>query len=76
MLGYAKKKLCGAKPGLGRDTCVSLQDKRKVENELKCSLRGFQAISKEWFLIPVNKKEFVSRLLKRVVNRVVMKINS
>ena len=48
-------------------------DKRKVENELKPCLHGFKALTKEWFLIPISKKGYVCRLLKRVVNRTVMK---
>ena len=49
------------------------KDKRQVEDELKLCLRDFQALTKEWFLIPIEKKDFVVRLLKRVVNRTVMK---
>ena len=48
-------------------------DKRDVETELKICLKKFTAISREWFLIPVEKKEYVRCLLKRVVNRTVMK---
>lgn len=49
------------------------KDKRGVEDELKKCLHGYTAISKEWFLVPIDKKAFVSRLLKRIVNRTVMK---
>ena len=49
------------------------KDKRSVETQLKVCLKSYAAVAKEWFLIPVEKKDFVCRLLKRVVNRTVMK---
>ena len=46
---------------------------KKCEDELKLCLRAFQAVSNEWFLIPVARMNFVRHLLRRVVNRTIMK---
>ena len=46
---------------------------KKCEDELKLCLRGFEGVSNEWFLIPVERKDYVRHLLKRVVNRTVMR---
>ena len=68
-----KKAYVGPSRVLEEILVFSCKDKRQVENELKICLRGFEAVSKEWFLIPIDQKDFVARLLKRVVNRTVMK---
>ena len=48
-------------------------DMRAIEKQMSLCLQKYKAISKEWFLIPIHKQGYVTRLLYRVANRSIMR---